>query len=119
MDSRAFNKRIEIWETIVDSIDEFGNAIFSEVLIGNSWAKIATFNVGKNNNVNDFGLDDVRDSLTLTVRKRNDITYNSQTQFVKYRGEKYLITTSPINVNFEDNIIQFIVTKASSTVKND
>ena len=117
MNSRAYNKRIEIYESVATPNGFGGNSI-TPSLIGESWAKISTFNVGRNTNELSNGLIDVNDSLIITVRKRNDITYNSQTQFIKYRGEKYIITTSPVNVGFEDREIQFIVKKASSTVVN-
>ena len=106
MSSRAYNKRIEIYETTPVS-DGVGGFTTTTNLIGSSWAKIKTFNVGGNSNATDFGLIDVNDSLIITVRKRNDITYNSETQFIKYRGKKYIITTSPINIGFEDREIQY------------
>jgi len=118
MKSREFNKRIDIYETtsIFDGISGYTS---STSLIGSSWAKISTFNVGKNTNSTEFGLLDVNDSLIITVRKRNDITYNSDSQHIIYRGVKYIITTSPINVGFEDSEIQFVVKRASNTVLND
>jgi len=117
MQSRAYNKRIEIYET-TNTTDGFGGNTVSTSLLGKSWAKISTFGVGRNNNATEFGLLDVNDSLIITVRKRNDITYNSQTQYIIYRGEKYIITTSPVNVGFEDREVQFIVRKASNTTLN-
>ena len=117
MNSRAYNKRIEIYESVATPNGFGGNSI-TPSLIGESWAKISTFNVGRNTNELSNGLIDVNDSLIITVRKRNDITYNSQTQFIKYRGDKYIITTSPVNVNFEDREVQFIVKLASNTTLN-
>lgn len=118
MSLRAYNKRIEIYETTT-IVDGFGGNTVSTNLLAITWANISTFNVGRNGNATDYGLLDVNDSLIIKTRKRNDITYNSQTQFIKYRGDKYIITTSPINVNFEDREVQFIVKKASNTNLND
>jgi head-tail adaptor len=118
MRSRGYNKRIDIYETtsVFDGISGYTS---STSLIGSSWAKISTFNVGKNTNSTEFGLLDVNDSLIVTVRKRNDVTYNSDSMYIVYRGVKYIITTAPINVGFEDKEIQFIVKKASNTDVNE
>ena len=117
MSSRGYNKRIEIYETTT-VVDGFGGNTVSTTLLATTWAKISTFNVGRNGNATDYGLLGINDTLVIKTRKRNDITYNSQTQFIKYRGDKYIITTSPININFEDREVQFIVKLASNTTLN-
>jgi len=119
MRARGYNKRFDLYETTTVT-DEFGGFTTETALLNSSWAKIETFNIGsRDSNSTDFGVLDVNNALKITTRKRNDITYNSDTQYIVYRGDKYIINTSPINVNFEDNIIQFIVVKSSSKIDND
>ena len=108
MRSRAFNKRIEIWDSIVVSDGFSGNTV-NDYLVTSTWAKITTFNPGSRNNLTtDFGILNTQNAIVIVLRKRNDITFNTATQFVKYRGNKYTISTDPTNVNFEDSYIQFI-----------
>ena len=108
MRSRAFNKRIEIWETVKAS-DGFGGNTVTNVLVTSSWAKIDTFKSGnKNNTDTDFGTLSTQSGIIITLRKREDLVYNSVTQFVMYRGNKYIISTNPTNIQFKDNLIQFI-----------
>ena len=118
MRSRAYNKRFDLYES-TSVADTFGGFTNTTALLSSSWAKIETFNLGsRDSNSTDFGLLDVNNALKITTRKRNDITYNSTTQYIMYRGVKYNITTSPTNVNFEDNMIQFIAVKSSSKEDN-
>jgi len=118
MRSRGYNKRFELYES-TSVADTFGGFTNTTALLTTSWAKIETFNPGsRNNNSSEFGLLDANNALTITTRKRNDITYNSETQFIIYRGEKYIFSTSPVNVNFEYREIQFIVTKVANLTAN-
>ena len=121
MRSRSYNKRFELYGNTGNyTSDGFGGNIPVFELLAKSWCKISTFNVGsKNNNSLEYGLIDPNNALIITTRKRNDITYNSEGQYIIYRGEKYIISTDPVNVNFEDNEIKFIVTKASSVQTNN
>lgn len=107
MRSRALNKRIEIRGTEKIS-DGFGGYTVNDILISNSWAKINSVQAGKSNNLSDFGLIDVNNSIFVTLRKRNDLTYNAETMYFNYRGKKYTIATAPTNVNFDDRLITFI-----------
>ena len=108
MRSRAFNKRVEIWSTVIKA-DDFGGNTTVAFLVTSSWAKIETFKSGnKNNTDTDFGTLSTDNGIIITLRKRNDFEYNSTTHFLKYRGEKYIISTNPTNKDFKDGIIQFI-----------
>ena len=104
---RGFNKRIEIWSTANVS-DGFGGSKVTSTLLSNSWANIKTYQAGKGNNLTDFGIVDANNSILITVRKRNDLVYNVETMYVKYRGVSYTISTAPTNINFNDSYITFI-----------
>ena len=111
MRGRAFNKRVEIWQTTSVS-DGFGGNINTEALLNTSWAKVETVSTKNRNALNtEFGLLDASNSVIITTRQRNDLTYDLQTMFVKYRGEKYIIKSYPTNKDFKDNTITFIATK--------
>jgi head-tail adaptor len=108
MRSRAFNKRIDIYQTTAIS-NGFGGYTNTNQLISSTWAKIDTFKSGnKNNTDTDFGTLSTDSGIIITLRKRNDLTYNSASMYVLYRGNKYIISTHPTNVQFKDAIIQFI-----------
>lgn len=104
MRSRAFNKQIGIWQT-AKVADGFGGFTVSEVLITTTWAKLTT-QIGEE--VSGLGLDYTKGTIIAVVRKRNDITYNSTTLFVKYRDKKYNIVSFPTNENFTDAFVTFI-----------
>ena len=112
MRSRRFNKRIEVYQTGVIS-DGFGGNTSSETLITSSWAEIKSLNTnsrfGKTST--DFGMNNTQLGVMVTVRLRNDITYNSINQFIKYAGEKYTIASFPENKNFDNSYITFIAIK--------
>lgn len=108
MRARKYNKQIEIWQTTKVS-DGFGGNTVSEELITKSRCKIITSNNIYQNK--EFGLSETTNRIVIQLRKRNDITYNSKNQFIKYRNEKYTITSEPVNVGFEDREIQITLTK--------
>lgn len=111
MNSRDYNKRVEIWVTSAVP-DGFGGNKVTSRLLTNSWAKLETVDLFSQNVLNtNYGLNDSANSLKVTVRKRNDLIYDLQRIYLIYRGQKYIIKSFPTNTNFEDNTITFIVTK--------
>ena len=111
MRSRKFTKRVEVWENINVS-DGFGGNTVSEVLRASSWANVQTTGVNSKfaRNTN-LGLTEGVLSIIIHTRKRKDLVYNISTQFIKYRNEKYIIQNDPINVDFQDSIIEIVATK--------
>ena len=108
MRSRKLSKRIEIWET-TNVADGFGGSTVSEGLIASSWAEIITLN--DINRSTDIGITSATNTIKVRLRKRNDITYNSINQFLKYRGFRYIIKNQPFNVGFRDDRIEIIAVK--------
>ena len=108
MRSRKLSKRIEIWET-TNVADGFGGSTVSEGLIASSWAEIITLN--DINRSTDIGITSATNTIKVRLRKRNDITYNSINQFLKYRGFRYIIKNQPFNVGFRDDIIEIVAVK--------
>ena len=117
MKAREFNKQIELYQTVTGLSDGFGGYNQTDELIGVYWANIK--NVKPQINSIDFGNIEPNEVLQITMRNRLDLTFNSINQFIKYRNNKYIIITDPININFEDRIIQFLVKKVSNTIEND
>lgn len=114
MRARQYNKQIEVWQTTHVS-DGFGGNGVTSALLTKSWCKITT----PNNNhgiyrTTNVGVTDTSNTLVVTLRKRNDITYNSLNQYFLYRGVKYVISSEPINVGFEDRDIQIVITKENA-----
>jgi head-tail adaptor len=108
MRSRKLSKRIEIWQTS-NVADGFGGNTVAETLITSSWAEIITLN--DINRSTDIGITSATNTIKVRLRKRNDITYNSVNQYLKYRGFKYIIKNQPFNVGFRDDVIEIIATK--------
>lgn len=116
MRARGLNKRIEFYET-TNVPDTFGGNTVSSALIATSWAKIETFNPGgRNSQTTDFGITNTQNAVIITTRKREDIDYTSINQYIMYRGNKYIISTAPTNINFEDSFIKFIATRQNTKV---
>jgi SPP1 family predicted phage head-tail adaptor len=116
MRARKYNKRIELWQT--ESVeDEYGGFVVNEVLISKSWCKIITND--RNNRSTDFGITTTNNTIVVQLRKRNDLPYNSLNQFFKYRGERYTIQGTPINIGFEDREIQITLTSDSAKSVED
>jgi len=108
--ARGFNKRIDIYQTTKVS-DSFGGYTNDASLLASVWANISTINVSKgSSNITAFGVIDVNNSVIVTIRKR---AIDIETMYIMYRGFKYTISSSPVNPNFEDSILQFIATKES------
>jgi head-tail adaptor len=108
MRSRAFNKRIDIYELLAVA-DGYGGTTFTNQIVLSTWAKIDTFKSGsKDNTDTDFGTLSTESGVIITIRNRKDLRLNSTNNFILYRGNKYIISTNPTNVQFKDNIVQFI-----------
>ena len=108
MRSRKLSKRIEIWQTS-NAPDGFGGNTVAETLITSSWAEVITLN--NTNRSTDIGITSATNTIKIKLRKRNDITYNSINQFIKYRGYKYIIQNQPFNVGFRDEVIEILAVK--------
>ena len=112
--AREFNKRIEIWQTVATD-DGFGGQTIGDNIITTTWAKLET--VGSTSTVA-LGLDFTQSNILVSVRKRKDLEYSSKTLYIKYRGAKYTINTFPLNENFVDNVITFIMVKEKPQSSN-
>ena len=112
MRSRAFNKRVEIWGLTAVS-DGFGGNTLTETLLATSWAKIETTNPNRGDLGGDGGILDATSSIIITMRKREDLTIDVQTQFIKYAGVKYVINSNAIDLDFKDSFIKVVCTKES------
>ena len=116
MRSRKLSKRIEIWQTSNVS-DGFGGNTVAETLIASSWAEIITLN--NTNRSTDIGITSATNTIKVRLRKRNDITYNSINQYLKYRGFKYIIQNQPFNVGFRDDVIEILAVKEELKTANE
>lgn len=106
--SRKLTKRFELWQTSDDDDDQINES----TLISSSWCEIKTFNASSRQfRSTDFGITSTTNSIVIRTRKRNDLTYNSVNQFIKYRGESYTIVTEPYEVEFDNMFIEFVATK--------
>ena len=107
--SRRLTKRFELWETTAVP-DGFGGNTVSDILIASSWAEIKTANAKSNFRSTDNGITNATNQIIITTRLRNDLTYNSINQFIKYGGVKYIISNQPYNVSFDNMFIEIVAT---------
>jgi len=108
-----FRERIEIWQTNIVG-DGFGGGVSGDgVKIAESWANVKTMGINsKYSKVNSpEGVNPSSNGIVVTVRKRNDITYNNVNQFIKHKGVSYQIQSMPINVDFNNKIIEFVAVR--------
>ena len=112
MRARALNKRIEIWQTTEIS-DGFGGYKTFDQRITTSWAKVETKKQHKRGDERDteVGMNDYSEQLTITMRYRKDIAYNSVNQFLMYRGVKYTFTMSPQDIDFSSTFISLTASR--------
>jgi SPP1 family predicted phage head-tail adaptor len=103
MRARKYHKKIELWQTTSVSDGYGGNGVTNE-LIASSWCNIVTEN--KMYRSTEFGATETADTIVVQLRKRNDLTYDSKTQFFRYRGVVYDIQSEPVNIGFDDREIQ-------------
>ena len=78
-------------------------------MLGTSWADLRSVN--KKTDLSQFGINNTQLAIEVTVRKRNDLAYNSINQFIVYGGENYNIVSFPTNTNFDNSLITFIAVK--------
>ena len=115
---RKYQKRVQIYQ-VVSVADGYGGNLVEDTLITESWAEIKTVSnnsryVGR---LTDLGITDPQSAIIVTMRQRNDITYNAVNQFLMYRGEKYIIQNLT-NVNLQDNEIEIIAVKEQTRLVN-
>ncbi len=112
MNARQFNKRIEVWQTTSTADGSGGNTV-SENIITTTWAKLETLS---STQITTLGLSYTKESLLVTTRKRKDFNYNSKTIYIKYKDNKYTITSYPSDEDFIGAHITFIaqIEKAQS-----
>ena len=107
MRARGYSKQIEVWQT-TPSDDSFGGDGVTATLLGKSWCSIKTPN--KSYRTTAEGITETNNSFILKLRKRKDLVYNSENMYFVFRTVKYVISSEPINVGFEDRDIEIIIT---------
>lgn len=111
--ARNLQKVIEFWQT-TSVADGYGGNTTSDVIIAKSFASVTTLGNKNSYNSDSFGIIDKDNAILIQLRKRNDITYNALNQFIKYRGEKYIVKLQPTNIDFNDSYIQIIAVKEAT-----
>ena len=112
MISRKYTRRVEIWKTTVVP-DAYGGNTVSEALVTTSWANVTTPTSYKR--MTEIGITDPTNTIVVKMRYRNDITYNAINLFIKYRGVKYIIQNTALNVDFNDTEIEIMATREGIT----
>jgi len=117
MGARRFKKRIQVWQTLRVE-NGFGGNTLNTQLITSTWADIRSLSSNQrfSDKTSNFGISNTQLAIIVTVRQRNDLTYNSINQFVKYAGQEYTISSFPEDKNFDHNYITFIAVKEDTKV---
>jgi SPP1 family predicted phage head-tail adaptor len=103
---RKYTKQISIHRTSVVS-DGFGGNTVTQVVLFNSWAKID--NVGAGFKSKQIGLDNFNTTVIFNVRYRADYNYNALTDFLTYKGKKYIIQ-AVLNIDLADTELSIYAT---------
>jgi len=119
MRSRKFRKRVEIWQTLIVA-DGFGGNTVSDTLLTRTWADISTLGIASkfSSRANSFGLNEHNSGILITMRKRNDLVFNSLNQYIVYNGVKYIISNNPTNSDFNNNIIEIVASRETQRDTN-
>ena len=112
--ARGFNKRIQLWQTESVS-DGFGGNTVIESKIAEFWAKLDTLQNKRFTSRND-GTIDFANSVQVTMRSNPLLSLNYKVNYIVYRGARYELTENPVNKNFEDNSVSFIMVKQNNYV---
>lgn len=90
--ARNLNKRVEIWESVEIS-NGFGGTDVSFQLVGSGWADVKSVSSNSRyvSRLTELGYTDLKNAIIVTMRKRNDINYNGESQYLRYYGKKYII----------------------------
>ncbi len=111
MNSRRLTKRFELWQTTNERNVYGGGVAGTDTLITSSWAEIKTANAKSTFRSTDNGITNATNQIVILTRKREDLTYNNLNQYIKYRGDKYIVSNQPYEVNFDNMYIEIIATK--------
>lgn len=108
----TFRERIEIWQTSTVSDGFGGNEVISQK-ITESWANIQTMGINSKyaSISSSEGVGSSSNGIVVRARKRSDITYNKINQFIKHKGVSYMIQSEPVNVDFQNKIIEFVAVR--------
>lgn len=92
MKPRKLKYRIDVYRTVPVS-DDFGGYVINddasnETLIGSSWCNVKTIPVNK---LEEYGLDINQKAIRVNVRRRNDLDYEQEGLFLKYKGVRYTV----------------------------
>ena len=109
MNRTDFNKRIDIYE-VTQTSDGYGGYTVSETLVDTRWAKLEVLTPGSA--IREYGLQDPSRSIQVTIRK-NDLDI-SQDNFFKYRGKTYMLSSGPVELDFENKFLQFVMQETNS-----
>ena len=108
-----FRDRIEIWQTIQVADGSGGSTPGADEKVAESWAHIKTMGVNSRyaNIQNSEGLQSSSNGIVITVRNRRDFAYNNINQFIKFKGVDYSIKSMPVNVDFNNDYIEFVAVR--------
>ena len=112
MRAKRYNKRIEIWQ-VTKTPDGYGGETVTDELITKSWCSIKTASTNKSNSTRaeSLGITDPTNTIFISTRLRNDITYNAINQYIVYNGFKYIIQNEPTSVDFTNTEVEIIATR--------
>lgn len=111
--ARGFTKRANFYQLGITSDGYGGNVASPDIFMFKTWIKLSSYKVGHSSQSNETGngLDITQNAVVVTLRNRPDFKYNSTTMFFTYRGDKYIISTNPLNSDFNDAYIQFVAVR--------
>lgn len=104
--ARKYINRIEVWRD-AEHEDGFGGYTTVPEKVDNSWCNIKTISSSR---LTDFGITDQDYALKLELRHRNDLDYEAEDIFLKYKDISYIVQTV-VPRDLENYEIQIIAVK--------
>lgn len=115
MRARKYDRRVQIFQTQKVS-DGFGGHKTSNTLIAESWAEVRTAasTSALSQRLTEFGVTDPTLGVIFKMRFRNDIPYTAVNQYIRYRGQDYIIQNAIINEGLDNIEVELITVRQSS-----
>lgn len=109
MRARKYTKKISHYRVGKVS-DGFSGFISTESLQGSIWANLKTISDMKYSST-EFADIDMANTIRVTIRHNPNRVIDYKNDYFVYRNEKYFLIDVPINIDFNNTEVTFLMTK--------
>ena len=109
MRARKYTKKISHYRVGKVS-DGFSGFISTESLQGSIWANLKTVSDMKYSST-EFANIDMANTIRVTIRHNPNRVIDYKNDYFVYRNEKYFLRDVPVNIDFNNTEVTFLMTK--------